>query len=395
MPPALAVLACRPMWRLLLLGLGAAACRSSTAPGTAGTALVHVELGNRPTGGITVVSHGDAGAIVETDTTDGTGLATVGIDRGGLVTAVLPGTPIHLATTQVKDGDEITIVGPPMPPPALVVGTLHVVAPGPLAGVQHVAIDLGCTTIDVASLPATVDVIGACLGSDTNLDVVVRAIGASGTVGYLAGRVPLVAGAAEFSPPAWSTAVAPIPMSLGGVTPTAVAWSVIADGQVMYTASQPGIPDGLVADQARIAISVDRATTTLTYSSVPAQITLTADDLLAPLAAQPMLAGARFAWTAPMIGDVVDLAVRWPNLAWDAALPPTADHVALPALDGLDTSGTLAATLRAIDSSELTAPPTELHVDSEPATIVPLPAAGMVRETAETANGATRAPHAR
>src|SRR4051812_13689484 len=123
------------MWRLALLVVALAGCRGSSSSGQTGAALVHVRLGERAAGGIAVVSHDDRGTVVESATTDASGLASVGIDRDGLVTVVLPDA--HLVTTAVSDGGEVTVVGPPAPPASLVVGTLRVVPPTAVSGADH------------------------------------------------------------------------------------------------------------------------------------------------------------------------------------------------------------------------------------------------------------------
>src|SRR5882757_71250 len=106
------------MWRPCLL-VAVAACRGDTT-GTTATARLHVRLGDRAASGVAAVSHDDRGVILDSQSTDSTGLVNLGTDGGGLVSVLFGGDTPALATTVVPDGGDVTIVGPPGAPPALV-----------------------------------------------------------------------------------------------------------------------------------------------------------------------------------------------------------------------------------------------------------------------------------
>jgi hypothetical protein len=366
-----------------------AACGSSS-PGK--HAMVTVMAGGQPAAGAVVVSHGVTGAKIDETAADAVGVAQVSIEDGALVTTLFPGqisalTPnIEVVTAPLTDG--MTIVGPSDDAtPPVIVGGLQIMTKNIQA--DSFQIQLGCATFTVASMPTVVDVSSRCMGSDTNVDVLVTAYNGGVTVGYAAGRVAMVDGMAAFDPPRWETAYTTLPTTISR-SDASVTWSLISDG-LAFTTVLGELPTGLMVD--RVVVDADIGGlehTTRWYSSVPAMIALDDSDFLAML---PATLTTGYSWSAAGVGDAVDLRASWDvdgtsgsanaippgthHIEWDAVLPPDATTVGVPPVD-LAPPPTAMFALRYVDSSLVSEfPATEIHAD----TIVPAPADGEIRVT--------------
>ena len=397
-----------------------AACSGSSPSGP--TAVVIAMAGDRAAGGATVISHRADGTRLDETSADAVGHAELRVEPGALVSVVFaasaspasPAAPASIVTTLAPETGELVIHGPPVPRVPAIVGGLAITAP-PLAADLGYDIGLGCATIAVPTLPTTVEVAAACLGSDTQLDVLVRGYQAAAdglppvVIGYAAARVPLVDGLAHLDLAAWQTATLAVPTVLDGVAPglTLVTW---ADG-LPFPA--PAITDH-AALWTDLAVDSTTLTATLGFPGL-AQVTrvegvgLLAGVALGPADFVPQLeatlaladrATLAVAWSATgaagAAADALVVRLAWSELTpviWEVVLPPTADHVTFPQLDGgpfaLPTSATtvIDARLQALDSSAL-AGFTELLAVGLDATsttgaspIVPRPLPGEVRTT--------------
>ena len=155
-----------------------AACRSSDGHGGSRTVTVNAFGGDVPEPGVTVIGHSPEGQVIDQTNADAVGRASIGVDDDSLISVIFPGTltsatsVISIVTVPAPDA-EVTVYGPATSgPPPLIVGVLQVDGPN-LTGAQYFTIQIGCATVRVAKLPATIDV-GACsLGSDSKLDALV------------------------------------------------------------------------------------------------------------------------------------------------------------------------------------------------------------------------------
>lgn len=337
-----------------LLAAALAACGSS---GSGPTAVVVAMAGTEPAAGVTVLSHAQDGTAIDRQNADATGHATIVTDAGGYASVIFPATlepsttNIAVITAPIPVSGELDVTGPPRERSPVVVGALAITAP-PLAADAGYDVDLGCVTVALPALPATIDVTAACLGSDANLDVLVRGYHSPGdampleVMGYSAARVPLVAGVANLDIAAWDTTGPTIPVTLDGVTPT-LALEVTADGLAFPTlpvTDHATLWNGLAVDATRVTANLGFATlgaiTTRTQAGAPAAITFGAGDFLPELASTVLLddrATVAIRWSAiGFAADSLDLHVTWtpgPSITWDVLLPPDADHARFPALD--------------------------------------------------------------
>jgi len=372
------------------LALVALAACGSSQPGK--TVTITAMAGNAPAGGATVVSHTADGKQIDATTADAVGVADIGVADGAMVSVLFPGiisdlTPnIQIVTAPLTDG--MKIVGPADDPgPATIVGGLQI-NPKNIQATSY-EIQLGCATFTVTQMPTVLDVGARCMGSDTNVDVLVTAINGSDPVGYAAGRVAMVDGMAEFDPPKWETMYTTVPATVSPSTAT-LGWTLVSDG-LPFTTPIGELPTGLMVD--RVVVTADIGSlieTTHWYPMVPASIALTDADFLAPLAAS-LKAG--YSWTAAGFGDAVDVRASWDtdptgsaanavpagahHVQWDAILPPDATMIAAPPV-GLLPPATADIALRYVDGSASDGfPATEIHAD----TVVPPVTDGEIRVT--------------
>ncbi|MBV8762127.1 MAG: hypothetical protein JO257_32840 [Deltaproteobacteria bacterium] len=354
-----------------------AACGSS---GPSNTVTVTALAGVQPAGGATVVSHAIDGTKLDQTAADAVGVAHIGYEKDALVTVLFPGqisplTPnIEIVTAPLTDG--MTIVGPSdAGGPATIVGGLQL-SPKNI-NADRFEVQLGCATLNVAQMPAVVDVGARCMGSDQNVDVLITAYLSAMPVGYSAGRVQMVDGMATFAPPKWTTNYTTLPVTIND-TNISATWTLVVDG-LPFTTLLGEVPVGLMVDRLIVDAELDSnlRTTTRWYSMLPASVTLDTTDFLDPITAS---LAAGYTWTAAALGDAVDLRATWhtqtQNLQWDAILPPDATTVGVPPVD-LPPPPTAMFELRYVDGPGDGFPATEIHADS----VVPPTADGQIRVT--------------
>ncbi|MEP6860202.1 MAG: hypothetical protein ABJE66_06255 [Deltaproteobacteria bacterium] len=394
--------------RRALFALISIGCGGGTQGPTTDVLLLAGEIPVEP--GATVISHTLEGVILDDQVTDGAGEAHVQYQSGALITAVFHrGAGYHVITTPALATGQLAIHGPP-PDRAPILSNNIVITAVPIDA-DEITVDMGCATATITSFPTTLDVRAQCLGSDSNLDVLVRAMIGDAVVGYAAARLPTDQdGVAMLDIPAWTTTFTPIPVTQNDLGAT-IELDEVADGFVFTTPRAPGTSvvanawTGLVADAAHVRAQVGPATaaqtTTQITAGLPASIAFTAADFLPAATTTVALrdrAKLSFGWTALAAGDLTNLHATWTPAAdpitWDVVLPPDADHIAFPLLDPDQASVlappvgdvTLTTDLRAIDGPDTTdfasvqAAGLWLLTTTAP-TIVPPPLTGEIRET--------------
>ena len=399
----------RALFAIVMMG-----CSSGPSGPTTDVQLLAGEIPVEP--GATVISQTVEGDILDQQVTDGAGRAQVQYQPGALVTAVFHRSAgYHVITAPALATGELAIHGPP-PDQAPILSNSLVLTAVPIDA-DSITVDMGCTTAIVTSFPKTLDVPAQCLGSDPNLDVLVRATIGDAVVGYAAGRLPSDQDSvAMLDIPAWTTMYTTIPVTENDLGAT-IELDEVSDGFVFTTPSAANTPStpstsdvvnawtGLVADtaqvRAQVGPSIAAQTTTQFTAGLPASVAFTAADFLPAATTTVALrdrATLSFGWTALAAGDLTNLHATWTPAAdpitWDVVLAPDADHIAFPQLDP-DLSGvlatpagdvTLTTNLRAIDGPDTTdfasvqAAGLWLLTTTAP-TIVPPPTTGEIRET--------------
>jgi hypothetical protein len=198
---------------------------------------VVVKEGSEPRAGATVITHRANGEVIDKAITDAQGRAELRTEVGAHVTAYLRRTPpgpadappyppsasLAVTTMAPESGTELVLSGPVFNPTPTA-GTLTISSSHPL--VADYQIELGCTRAYVHRLPVTIEIPIACLGTDTNLDVLIRAWapqpdrnGVYPALGYSAARVAMANGVAELDAAVWDTTTGTIPVDLVGVDP--------------------------------------------------------------------------------------------------------------------------------------------------------------------------------
>ncbi len=337
------------MARSLALVALFAGCSNAPAPPTT-TATVIAIGGEAPEGGVTVVSHDADGSILDQQTADATGTATIGVIDGSLITVVFPGqlvpetTTLSVITTLAPAaGATITIHGPADPNVAVVAGALTV-APMTSIPAAAYAIELGCNAIATTTMPDTVTVIAPCEGTDTIVDALVLAYDASTpqqVIGYVAGEADLSSGDGMLAPATWSTTGTEIPVTLTGVTPT-LDWAQLVDG-LPYGQGPLGVTgmlyDGLAVDAAVVHATVGNVVTTLDIAGAPTAINFSTTDFPLPAITPSLALGdlttLALTWTAPTFAAAAsDVQLAWQgpmqNIVWDIVLPTDITAVAFP-----------------------------------------------------------------
>ena len=352
------------------LALVALAACGRSGPSHHGTLIAMA--GDQPEPGAAVVSHTIDGKQLDSTAADAAGVADIGYEPGALVTVLYPGTITDvtpaIAIVTAPFTDSMTVVGPAHDDsPTNVVGGLQM-KPKPIQA-DDFAIQLGCVTFHVPSMPAVVDVGARCMGSDTSLDVLITATSGGVEVGHAAGRVAMVDGMAEFDPPSWDTTYTTIPVTVGA--PSAqVTWTLVTDG-LPFTTPAGKVPAGLMFDHVTVDADLAGTRHTTRYVSMPpASIDITDSDFLPPI--DVSLADG-YSWTPSDLGDAVALHAEWDtanvtavvppgphHVTWDAVLPPDASTVAFPPVGWTPITPSLV--LRYVDSSALDGfPSMEIH----------------------------------
>ncbi|MEO6777200.1 MAG: hypothetical protein ABI467_30005 [Kofleriaceae bacterium] len=357
--------------------------------------------------GATVISHTLEGDVLDQQVTDGAGHAQLRYQTGALVTAVFSrAAGYHVITTPALATGELEIHGPPPDQAPILSNSLVITAPA--IDADAITVDMGCTTATVDGFPKTLDVPAQCLGSDPNLDVLVRATIGDDVVGYFAARVPSDQdGVGMLDIPAWNTTFTTIPVTQNDLGAT-IELDEVSDGFVFATPGATELANtwtGLVADTSRVRAQVGppiaAQTTTQFTAGLPASIAFTTEDFLPAATTSVALrdrAKLAFGWTALAVGDVTNFHASWTPAAlpitWDVVLAPDADHIAFPQLDP-DLATTLAppvgditltTDLRAIDGPDTTDLASVQAaglwlVTTDAPTIVPPPTTGETRET--------------
>lgn len=381
----------------LVVVVAACSGRDKTGP----TITVHALAGDSGAPMASVVTHRADGSTIDSVNADAAGNAVVETEDGALVSIELPsdGTqPVALVTTVAPAaGGELTVHGPPAPPsPPVVIGTLAI-DPPPITADSY-DIDLGCVDLHFVNLAQPIDLSAACSGSDTTIDVLLRAYSGATLAGYAADRVQLIDSSASFAPAQWQTATGSVPVMLDGVAP-ALDWTLWADG--LPFAAQP-ISDpapvwtGLMVDAATVHATLGTApvtqSTTREIAGAPSMIAFAQADFLPPITPSLSASSNALHWSASVPGaDAVVVSLVWsgtPATDWELVLPPDATDVVLPsslALQDAPTSGQLRyldAPATASFSDVLAA---GLHVeDLQASRIVTRPTDGEIRETIAT-----------
>ncbi len=338
--------------------------------------------------GATVISHRADGTILDQQVTDGSGRGIVAYEPGAYVSVLY-----------TRDGGTQMITAP-----ALAAGTLAIHGPDParqsiLAGTvvltavpitaDAYAIDLGCITLPVTSLPMYVDINAFCLGNDPSIDMLVEATSAGALVGYAATRIRIQDEVGMFDVPAWTAAPLAIPIQndSGATLELSEISDTFAFPTPAATADTAFAWDGLVADGSRVRATLGASVTTQYLAGLPTTISVTSADFLPAPTTALAFDGHTFAWTAFGIGDVTNLHATWGTTTWDVALDPSTATIALPELStlGLSAPGSdLATTLRAIDGPDTASFADVVAAGIYAASIVPPPTTGEVREAVVT-----------
>jgi len=313
-----------------------AACGSR---GSHGSRKVSVDAlaGERAAPNASVIGHAPDGTVIDQTATDAVGRAEVGVDDDSLVSVIFAGVDTSIVTVPAQG--ELAIHGPAHDTPPLIVGVLQVDGP-PLPAASHFTVQLGCATVVAPKLPADIDV-GACsMGSDTQLDVLVRGLDdANAVVGYAAARVAMTGGLADLAIASWQTTTTNVPITLAGVAP-AIELALLCDGlpfQAPVLADHAEVWTGLVVDATRMRAAIGSAQlTTREQPGAPSSIALGPDDFLPAIELTTTLGESAFTWQPANLGDAVNLHATWSGpddrrTTWDAVLPPDTGDVALPA----------------------------------------------------------------
>jgi len=361
-----------------------AACRSSGGDGP--TIDVFALAGEvQPEAGALVLATNVDGSPIDEQTTAGDGHAALEYEAGELVTIEFVRMNVtQLVTTPAPSTGMLAIHGPLADRAPIIAGALAITAP-PITASSFV-VDLGCTQIVLPSVPATVNILATCFGTDSSIDVLVRALQDGNTVAYSAARVPVIDEVGMLDISDWTmVSDTSIPIAQNDLS-AAITLDEVADGFVFPAITGTEVWTGLVSDQTRVHAVAANTTTTQFTAGLPASIAFAASDFLPAATTQLARAQSMFSWTAFGVGDLVNLHAAWSTFTWDAVLPPDATtigfpdpNIAVPA-DGVTTS------LRAIDG-----PDTASFDDVQAggiriqgptgATIVPPPTAGEVKET--------------
>jgi hypothetical protein len=339
----------------------------------------------QPEAGAIVLATNVDGTQIDQQTTAGDGHASLAYEAGELVTIeFVRMTVTQLVTTPAPATGMLAIHGPLADRAPIIAGALAITAP-PITA-DSFMIDLGCTQIVLPSLPATVNILATCFGTDSKIDVLVRAVQGGNIVAYSAARVPVVDEVGMLDISDWTMlSDTSIPIVQNDVS-AVITLDEVADGFVFPAITGTEVWTGLVSDQTRVHAVAANTTTTQFTAGLPASIAFAASDFLPATTAQLTRTQSTFSWTAFGVGDLTNLHAAWSMFTWDAVLPPDSTTIGFPdpsiavPADGVTTS------LRAIDG-----PDTQSFDDVQAAgiriqgptgaTIVPPPTAGEVRET--------------
>lgn len=361
-----------------------AACRGSSGDGP--SIDVFALAGEvQPEAGALVLSTGIDGTPLDQETTAGDGHTAVAYEPGALVTIEFVRNSVtQLITTSAPATGMLAIHGPLADKTPIIAGVLAITAP-PITANSFV-IDLGCAKVVMSTLPATVNILATCFGTDSNIDVLVTAIEDGNVVAYSAARVPVDGEIGMMDIADWtmlSDTTIPVVQNDNAAQ---ITLDEVPDGFVFPAISGTQVWTGLASDQTRVHAVVANTTTTQFTAGLPSSISFAASDFLPAATTQLTRVQSAFSWTAFGVGDLTNLHASWSTYTWDAVLAPDATTIGFPDPNvGLPTDG-VTATLRAIDGpdsasfDDVQAAGLRIQGPTD-ATIIAPPAAGEVRET--------------
>lgn len=198
-----------------------AAVDAPTDAPTTGNATITVRGMGNPVSGVTIVWNTPSGAIQTQEMTDAAGMASETIMIGSSVSIFVTVnggvTPQYITITYlaIEPGDNL--VWDFDGPPPVTATTATITLPGTAANATSYVVSAGCaeTTTTTPAVPVTLAVPQACLGSDTNIDIVATAVAANGApVGYDTARAAVTGAATAVTLDAWQMTYAPLTYTL-------------------------------------------------------------------------------------------------------------------------------------------------------------------------------------
>lgn len=307
-----------------------------------------------------MLSHARDGTIIDQTVTDADGHAPLIVSGDALISVVFPAvigpeTTVRVVTT-LAPAEQLTVFSSqPASTSQAAIGSLTIDGP-PIAGADNININLGCATSSVTSLPATIEVPTCSLGTDTQLDVLVRASHLAGELateldGYAAGRVSLANGTASFHIDAWTTLMATVPIEVSGPV-YSVDLTTFADGvqfDIQRIVDEAWLWAGLAIDATQATATLSDSpfvrTTARRIEGLPQSLTYAESDFLprvTPRTTLKTLYPLTFGWQPASTGDAFHLDASWQNDAvgphntvrWSVFLPPDSSNVTFPLVDG-------------------------------------------------------------
>ena len=343
----------RPFGFVILFACGSllSACRGGTDGPSVDVFALAGEV--QPEPGASVLMTTIDGVMLDQQTTDGSGHAFLAYTAGALVTVeYIRNGQIQLITTPTlaPTAGTLAIHGPLPDKAPILAGSLVITAVAIEADAFE--IDLGCTKITTPAFPKTVDILATCFGSDSKVDVLVRALSNGTVVGYDAARVQVINEIGMLDIPQWTTDFTAVPVTQND-RGAMFAIDEVADGLVFAAPDGTDlfVPlwTGLTSEETLVRATVANTTTTQFVAGVPTAIAFGAGDFLPATTTHLTRAQDVFAWTAFGVGDLTSLHTAWASITWDTVLPPDAstirfpDPTYAPPIDAV-------STLRAIDA---------------------------------------------
>jgi hypothetical protein len=347
------------MRRALVLLL-VCACSSESTKLETHDVTVTALAGDAPDQGAVLIAHRANGEVIDATEADASGRGVLTVETNAFITTWFRWTPrlgadgipepemrTFAVSTPAPD-TEILIHGPV--PELPVIGSLQVAIDEPIAAAGYL-VSIGCLTRLVTTLPVSLDLTSRCLGTDSKVDVLVRALdGNHQYIGYAAGQAELVGAAAAFHASAWQFDAPPIRLILDGVDPI-VRFAQVADGleiddDVVHAAGvakdgslwNPMATSNILVRGYLLSDGTTGAEIGMFVRSMNGlanEVTVSSSDFMRtpPAAAQLSIAGnASMSWgEQPPDVDLVYHSTQIGLLSWNVVVPPTAGSVTLPA----------------------------------------------------------------
>jgi hypothetical protein len=188
---------------------------------TMGTATITVRGMGNPVMGVNIVWNDPTGAVQTSETTDATGMASETIMTGSSVSifvTVNGGTTTRFITiTYLAIEPNDNLVWEFDGPPPVTSTTATITLPGVQVGATSYDVSAGCveTTVNSVVQPVTLVIPTACLGSDTNIDIVATARDTNGApLSYDTARAAVTGATTNVTLDAWQTTYAPLTYTL-------------------------------------------------------------------------------------------------------------------------------------------------------------------------------------